>query len=134
MRDHRRRLEDGAYYQEIERLVDDARELSVIHGDINPSNVLITGRMPRFIDWQAARYGPFYLDLPHHLNTPAKAAEYRRFRTMLGTEIQPGQFTAGYKAAARYTGLRYIWWTLDLWQQDSSDALWVRCYLDLITR
>lgn len=118
---------------EIERLSADDRALSFIHGDINPSNVLIADGEPKFIDWQSACYGPFYLDLPHHLSIPALAEEYRLARASLGDSILSEEFAAGFRAAAHYIGLRYIWWTLDLWREDPSQSEWVRYYLALIT-
>lgn len=117
----------------MERLSENQRTLSLIHGDINPSNVLITDGEPRFIDWQAACYGTFYLDLPHHFSTPAIVEEYRSARAALGDMISRDDFAAGFRAAAHYIGLRYIWWTLDLWQADSTQSHWVRYYLALIT-
>lgn len=117
----------------IDRLSANEQTLSLIHGDVNPSNVLITNGEPRFIDWQAAHCGPFYLDLPHHFFTPSVAAEYRIARASLGDTVAPDDFLIGFRAAAHYIGLRYIWWTLDLWQEDRSQSHWVRYYLDLIT-
>lgn len=119
---------------EIQHLAEDREQLSLLHGDINPSNVLIADERPWLIDWQAACYGPFYLDLPHHLHTVALAEEYRRARVALGAEISYADFAAGFRAAAHFIGLRCIWWTLDLWQEDPTQAHWIRYYLDLITR
>ena len=39
---------------------------------------------------------------------------------------------AGFRTAAHYIGLRYIWWTLDLWRENHSEAQWVEYYLGLI--
>jgi Phosphotransferase enzyme family len=118
---------------EIARVSENEETLSLIHGDINPSNVLITNGGPRFIDWQTACIGPFYLDLPHHLSTPALAGGYLSARASLGVTIAPTDFSIGFRAAAHYIGLRYIWWTLELWQGDRSQSRWVEYYLDLIT-
>jgi hypothetical protein len=35
--------------------------------------------------------------------------------------------------AARYIGLRYMWWTLDYWREDPTQTPWVQHYLDLVT-
>ena len=119
---------------EIAALTEHQENMTLIHGDINPSNVLIADGKPRFIDWQAACLGPFYLDLPHHLCTRALAGEYRRVREELGDVIGPDVFAAGYRAASHYIGLRYIWWTLGLWSQDPTQSHWIRYYLELIGR
>lgn len=118
---------------EIEQLADDRRQLSLLHGDINPSNVLIAGESPWLVDWQAACYGPFCLDLPQHFHTLALAQEYRRARTELGDRFSEAHFAAGFRTAAHYIGLRSIWWTLNLWQEDPTETRWVRHYLTLIT-
>lgn len=41
-------------------------------------------------------------------------------------------FWDGYRVAARYIGLRYMWWTLELWCEDHSETDWVWFYLRLI--
>ncbi|HZU12410.1 MAG TPA: aminoglycoside phosphotransferase family protein [Chloroflexota bacterium] len=117
----------------VEDLAADGRDLTLLHGDLNPGNVLISGGSPYFVDWQAACYGPFYLDLPHHLHTLTAATAYLHARERLGDRIDPQDFAAKFRMAAHYIGLRYIWWTLDLWAEDPADARWVRHYLDLIT-
>jgi aminoglycoside phosphotransferase (APT) family kinase protein len=119
---------------ELEEVTAHRENMTLIHGDINPSNVLIIDGKPRFIDWQAACLGPFYLDLPHHLFTLEMAEEYRRDREKLGGAINPDDFAAGYRAASHYIGLRYIWWTLELWHEDPTQSRWVRYYLELIGR
>lgn len=109
---------------------DAARPL--IHGDINPSNFLLHAGMPYFIDWQAARYGSFYLDLPHHLHTRDLAESYRAARAALGDEIPADEFGACLRVAARYIGLRYLWWTLAAWQDDHTATAWVYHYLNMV--
>lgn len=117
---------------EIDRLWGDERCLSLLHGDINPSNVLLADGNPHFIDWQAACYGPCYLDLPHHLPTLRVAESYRLARAARGDTIAPDDFAVGFRAAAHYIGLRYLWWTLDLWLEDHSEDRWVRHYFSLV--
>ncbi len=122
----------AAVADEIEQVSMSQDCLTLLHGDLNPSNVLISSGQPRFIDWQAACYGPFYLDLPHHLFTLELAEVYRHVREELGEIVDPDDFAAGYRAASHYIGLRYIWWTLELWQEDRAQSPWVRYYLELI--
>ena len=105
---------------------------SLVHTDVNPSNVLISGNIPFFIDWDAAHYGSVYLDLPHHLPELDQAERYRLFLARHGVEIPPDTFAQRFRVAARYTGLRYIWWALDAWREDHGIAPWVRHYLRMI--
>jgi len=127
-------VEDAAVRiaDEMEALDRDEAGRTLIHGDINPSNVLLHAGVPYFIDWQAARYGSFYLDLPHHLHTRELAESYRTARATLGDAIPAAEFAARFRVAARYIGLRYMWWTLAEWQDDHTATAWVYHYLTMV--
>jgi aminoglycoside phosphotransferase (APT) family kinase protein len=118
---------------DMSSLLQDAQAQTLIHGDINPSNVLVQDGTPYFIDWQAAMWGPWYLDLPHHHCTLAQAELYRRELAAYGYAIPPDLFAARYRVAARYIGLRYMWWTLEYWLSDPTQAAWVQHYIGLVT-
>jgi aminoglycoside phosphotransferase (APT) family kinase protein len=114
-------------------LLDDAQAQTLIHADINPSNVLVQRGTPYFIDWQTARWGPLYLDLPHHHCTLVQAELYRRALAARGFAIPRDTFAARYRVAARYIGLRYMWWTLEYWLSDPTQTAWVQHYIGLVT-
>jgi hypothetical protein len=114
------------------RLADDDDLRTLVHTDINPSNVLVWQDAPYLIDWDTARLGTLFIDLPHHLSTREQAEDYRIALAERGTTIAPHAFTRGYATAARYTGLRYLWWTLDAWLADPSVEPWVRHYLTMV--
>ena len=118
---------------DVGALVDEADSLTLIHNDLNPSNVLVRGGKPFFIDWQSAAYGPWYLDLPHHHCNLDQAEHYRREIARHGSTISATSFAERYRVAARYIGLRYRWWTLDYWHTDHSQTAWVQHYLGLVT-
>lgn len=111
----------------------DAGARTLIHTDLNPSNVLVQAGTPYFIDWQSAMRGPLYLDLPHHHCTLAQAEHYRRARAAREHPIAAPEFAERYRVAARYIGLRYMWWTLEYWLGDPTQTAWVRHYLGLVT-
>ena len=111
----------------------DSSAHTLIHTDLNPSNVLVHNGTPYFIDWQSAMRGPFYLDLPHHHCTLAQAEHYRHARAAHGRPIAAPEFARRYRVAARYIGLRYMWWTLEYWLSDPTQAAWVRHYIGLVT-
>ena len=119
--------------EDMSSLLDDAQAQTLIHADINPSNVLVQQGKPYFIDWQTALWGPLYLDLPHHHGTLAQAEHYRRALAACGYTILPNVFAAHYRVAARYIGLRYMWWTLEYWQSDPTQTAWVEHYIGLVT-
>jgi thiamine kinase-like enzyme len=118
---------------DMQALLDDPAAQTVIHADLNPSNVLMDHGQPYFIDWQTAMRGPFYIDLPHHHCTLAQAEHYRQALASHGHVIPRQDFAERYRVAARYIGFRYMWWTLDYWRDDPTQTLWVQHYLDLVT-
>lgn len=120
-------------------ILDDLRALlaepgsqTLIHADLNPSNVLVHGGQPYFIDWQTAMRGPLYIDLPHHHCTLDQAEHYRQALAARGHAISRADFAERYRVAARYIGLRYMWWTLEYWLEDQTQTRWVRHYLGLV--
>src|SRR4051794_35495659 len=117
---------------EMAALYDEEDALTLVHTDINPSNVLLLGGVPYIIDWQSAHYGPFYLDVPHHLFTPELAEHYRVALAEQGISVSRTEFAQRFRIAARYTALRYMWWTFEAWREDPSEEIWVRHYFSMI--
>ncbi len=118
---------------DMQALLDEPAAQTLIHSDLNPSNVLVDHGQPYFIDWQTAMRGPFYIDLPHHHCTLTQAEHYRQALAAHGHVISRQDFAERYRVAARYIGLRYMWWTLDEWREDPAQTPWVQHYLDLVT-
>ena len=141
--DVRFRAEFGDYIDSVEgaakTIVDEMAALSVVEGvftlvhtDINPSNVLLLDGVPYIIDWQPAHYGPFYLDVPHHFFTPELAEQYRVALAEQGVTVTKAEFMSRFRIAARYTALRYMWWTLEAWREDPREKAWVLHYFGMI--
>ena len=105
--------------EDMTSLLKDAQTQTLIHTDINPSNVLVQDGKPYFIDWQTAMWGPLYLDLPHHHCTLAQAELYRRALAARGSTIPVDRFAEQYRVAARYIGLRYM-------LSDPTQTAWVQ--------
>jgi hypothetical protein len=74
-----------------------------------------------------------YLDLPHHHCTLTQAEHYRLALAARGVTVSPDAFAQRYRVAACYTGLRYMWWTLDTWLNDPTQSPWVQHYIGLVT-
>lgn len=106
---------------------------TLIHADLNPSNVLVKDEQPYFIDWQAAMRGPLYIDLPHHHCTLPQAEHYRQALAAHSPAIASQDFAECYRVAARYICLRSMWWTLEYWREDPTQARWVEHYINLVT-
>jgi aminoglycoside phosphotransferase (APT) family kinase protein len=118
---------------EMMALVNEGASATLVHLDINPSNVLVCQGKPYYIDWMTAHYGPFYIDLPHHHCTLEQAEHYRVALRRYGVNISRADFADRYRVAAKYIALRYIWWTLENWENDPSETAWVRHYMGLIS-
>lgn len=119
--------------EDMQALLNEAESQTLIHADLNPSNVLVNDGQPFFIDWQTAMCGPFYIDLPHHHCTLKQAEHYRQALAAHGHVITRQDFAERYRVAARYIGFRYMWWTLDYWREDPTQTAWVQHYLNLVT-
>jgi thiamine kinase-like enzyme len=117
---------------EMTALVNEDTSATLVHLDINPSNVLVCQGKPYYIDWMTAHYGPFYLDLPHHHCTLEQAEHYRVALGRYGVQISRADFADRYRVAAKHIALRYMWWTLEMWENDPSETAWVRHYMGLI--
>ncbi len=113
---------------EMTALYAEGTSLTLTHSDINPGNVLVPPGRVAFVDWGTAHLAPFYLDVPHHFFTLELAEHYRRALETQGVLISRDDFAERYRVAARYIALRYLWWTLEAWQQDHRLEPWVRHY------
>ncbi|MEP7190789.1 MAG: aminoglycoside phosphotransferase family protein [Roseiflexaceae bacterium] len=118
--------------EDMRALLHEPATQTLIHADLNPSNVLVAEGKPYFIDWQTAMRGPFYIDLPHHHCTLTQAEHYRQALAAHGQVISRQDFAEHYRVAARYIGFRYMWWTLEYWLQDQTQTRWVQHYIGLV--
>ncbi|GLV54364.1 hypothetical protein KDH_12120 [Dictyobacter sp. S3.2.2.5] len=117
---------------EMDALYQENNMLTLVHADLNPSNVMIYENTPYFIDWELPRYGSFYLDLPHLFPTLEQAEYYRQALGETEIRITPEEFAVRYRIAARFIGLRYIWLPLKAWQEDHTRTTRIRHYLSMI--
>ncbi|QBD77459.1 hypothetical protein EPA93_16255 [Ktedonosporobacter rubrisoli] len=117
---------------EMEALYCEDETLTLVHADLNPSNVMVYENAPYFLDWQIPRYGSLYLDIPHLFPTLEQAELYRQALEEAGKAIAPGDFAERYRIAAHFVGLRYLWFPLKAWREDHTRTKWVHHYLSLI--
>ncbi|HET9222148.1 MAG TPA: phosphotransferase [Roseiflexaceae bacterium] len=119
--------------EDMRALLNETESQTLIHADLNPSNVLVQGDRPYFVDWQTAMRGPLYVDLPHHHCTLTQAEHYRQAVAAHGYIMSRQDFAERYRVAARYIGFRYMWWTLEYWLTDQTQTAWVQHYINLVT-
>lgn len=99
----------------IAALWEEGEELTLIHGDLTPSNVRFQAGQPFFIDWGQACYGPLYLDLPV-VPGRAGARAYHAALVARGLAVPLARFWEHYHEASRYTAFRGLALGLYLWR------------------
>lgn len=93
---------------------------TMIHHTLNPESVLTDDQGEvYFTDWEEARYGSLFLDLPLHCSGLKDALAYRSYLSVFGFEIPEERFIALYGAATRYAGLRLLGEHLGRRRQDA---------------
>lgn len=118
---------------EVASLNQDFRNLTLIHNDLCPANVLITPeKQVYFLDWQEARYGSFYMDLPPHMPTFESTAPYRRALVREGVSVSLTEFKDKYRVACHYVGFANLWSALSAWKRNPSEEAFVRHWFNLI--
>ncbi|GEM48107.1 phosphotransferase [Deinococcus cellulosilyticus] len=118
---------------EVASLNQDYRNLTLIHNDLCPANVLVTPeKQVFFLDWQEARYGSFYMDLPPHMPTFESTAPYRRALVREGVSVSLSEFRDKYRVACHYAGFANMWSALSAWKRNPSEEAYVRHWFNLI--
>jgi hypothetical protein len=103
--------------------------LTLVHGDLHAGNVLIEGGTPYFVDWEQARYGTLYFDLPNYF-TLEQSLVYRDAFEELGYALPLESFMRHYAETARMIGFKYMGFWLERWRRGGADRLQSR---DIIT-
>jgi aminoglycoside phosphotransferase (APT) family kinase protein len=119
--------------EEIAPVLEDPGYHTLIHADVNPSNVLLQEGRAYFVDWPTAHYGCLFVDLPHHFCSLEQAEYCRQALAERRVEIEAPEFEWRYRLAARMIGLRYLWWTLEDAGAAARDPRWVLHYIGMIT-
>jgi hypothetical protein len=104
-----RPLEDAAarFLHDMAALWRAGDSLTLIHADFHGDHLRLSGGRGSAIDWESARYGSFYVDLPNYFSRE-EALLYRDALADLGRDIPRDQFLACYDAASRYVGFKYF--------------------------
>jgi len=104
--------------------------ITLIHGDLHDGNVVIgEDGQPYIIDWDHARCGSLYFDLPN-LFPGEYARVYYQALAGCGIAIDLQQFFERYREMGRYVGFKYLGFVLSYWQQRNEPGSWVRGALD----
>jgi aminoglycoside phosphotransferase (APT) family kinase protein len=99
----------------MEALWDAGESLTLMHADMQPDHVPVHQGCPYFIDWEQARYGTFYIDLPNYF-TRDEARLYHQALAERGHAIRLDVFMEHYHEASRYLGFKYIGVGLWFWR------------------
>jgi hypothetical protein len=130
-------LEEAAahFLREMTALWEEGDALTLIHGDLHSGNVHAASGRASILDWESARYGPLYVDLPNYFSRE-QALLYRDALAELGHEIPPERFLAGYDAANPYVGFKYFgfgvtdWYTGDPPRPHPKAQYWIDMVLE----
>ncbi|WP_042197643.1 phosphotransferase [Paenibacillus camerounensis] len=124
----------GRIVEDMMPVVCAAHTFTMIHNDLNPGNVLVKdNRDVYFIDWEEARYGSLFMDIPMRCGTLQQAEEYRRYLGVLGCDIPQQEFAGLFRTASRYLGLRFMCWNLGVWQENGQARADLVKYMRMVT-
>jgi hypothetical protein len=109
-------LEDvaGHFLRDMMVLWEEGDALTLIHADLHGGNVHAVDGRASILDWEHARYGPLYIDLPNYFSRE-QALLYRDALAELGHHIPTERFLAGYDVANPYVGLKYFGFGVTDW-------------------
>ncbi|MDN4599670.1 aminoglycoside phosphotransferase family protein [Paenibacillus sp. F6_3S_P_1C] len=103
---------------DLEVLIRDEHMHTMIHNDLNPGNILVhNNENVYFIDWEEARYGSVFFDIPLRCSHLRQVEIYREALSSYGYDIPQEQFEKYFSLASRYLGIRYMSWNLGVWEQ-----------------
>lgn len=88
--------------------------LTLISTDLIPGHWRQVDHAPVLIDWEQARFGSLYLDLPNMFNEKTVDAYYQAL-VHLGVEIAANEFANKFASLSRYLGFRYMSVGLEGW-------------------
>ncbi|MNI58465.1 Phosphotransferase enzyme family protein [compost metagenome] len=129
-------IEDAAVHivKDMEPVIADTATFTMIHNDLNPGNVLVhDNREVYFIDWEEARYGSLFMDIPLRCGNRKQAEDYRGYLGFFGCEIPQARFAKLYSIASRYLGLRFMGWNLREWQHNEQARHGLIKYMEMVT-
>jgi hypothetical protein len=120
--------------EDMAPVIQDASTYTMIHNDLNPGNVLVhNNEEVYFIDWEEARYGSLFMDIPMRCGSLQQAEDYRRYLSLFGCDIPEQQFARLFPVASRYLGLRFMCWNLGVWQENEQARNGLIKYMEMVT-
>ncbi|UVI29447.1 phosphotransferase family protein [Paenibacillus spongiae] len=128
-------IEETAHHivKDIEAVIQDERTYTLIHNDLNPGNVLVhRNEEVYFIDWEEARYGSLFFDIPLRCSSLKLANDYRDLLCSLGIEIPQTRYEQLFAIASRYLGIRYMSWNLSAWQHNQQAKNDLKKYIGMV--
>lgn len=102
------------FQQAISKVLQSPQEQTLIHTDLTPAHWRQIAGKPVLIDWEQAKFGPLYLDLPNLFNEKTVQHYYSALRTF-GMEIPKGTFAHNFVSLSRYVGFRYMTVGFSFW-------------------
>ncbi|MEI6481535.1 MAG: aminoglycoside phosphotransferase family protein [Candidatus Saccharibacteria bacterium] len=110
------------FKQTVNQDLSNSSNLTLISTDLTPSHWRQRNGEPVLIDWEQARFGPIYFDLPNMLNDQTVKYYYSEL-VRLGWTIPEDEFAEKFSVLSRYLGFRYMTVGLDYWLDKLSENL-----------
>lgn len=125
----------GSIVHEMAPVIQDASTYTMIHNDLNPGNVLVHNNEDvYFIDWEEARYGSLFMDIPMRCGSLQQAQAYRACLGNIGLDIPEPHFAKLFTVASRYQGLRFMCWNLGVWEHNEQAKTDLIKYMKMVTQ
>jgi len=109
------------FVQTVEHLWREEACLTVLHTDLSPWHVLVRDDHPYLIDWDQARYGPLYLDLPNFFTLETVVLYYEAL-VARGLRLNYAEFLTRFHTTWCFVGLKYMVPYLDMWVEGERTA------------
>lgn len=109
----------------VKKELEDGHTSTLISTDLTPSHWRQAGGSPILIDWEQARFGTLYLDLPNMFNHKTIKHYYRELANA-GVDISEDEFKSRFSLLSRYLGFRYMTVGFSYWKgkPDRDDEYW----------
>ncbi|AIQ16105.1 hypothetical protein H70357_04980 [Paenibacillus sp. FSL H7-0357] len=121
--------------EEMSAVINDASTHTMIHNDLNPGNVLVhNNENVYFIDWEEARYGSLFMDIPMRCGSLQQASAYRTYLGNFGLDIPEPRYAKLFSIASRYLGLRFMCWNLGVWEHNEQAKADLLKYMKMVTQ
>lgn len=104
------------FLAEMARLHQEAKTLTLIHADLHHDHIRMDGDQLYLIDFDDARYGSYYLDLPNLFNENSVWHYKKALDDLIQTDDDT-LFMERFSLVDQYVGFKYMGFSLWRWRE-----------------